>query len=159
MTAIKEATANVKAAIAAVKVQAGIVADLATQLDAAKDHQSRSNAALEAFKAEDQEIIAARATRLRERLADHRGPAPKAQDGTKRRLERMGLEDELAVAEEATRGLKSLFDEAVAKKKSLGYAAGEAITLLQQLEAERWRQELEAIDQRADAMRQELWAI
>ena len=133
---VEAARADMDGAVTALKAAAKINAGLRQELDRAKAHHQSCQAALDAFKREDEKIVAAKAHKLH--LFLKQGSEPEPEDGklAARRGERMKLEDAVSIAEAAVRDLQNQFDASCAAKAKLEGPTITAVTLWQQTAAD-----------------------
>ena len=156
---VEAVRADMESAIEALKAVAKIYAELRSELDAAKAHHQSSQVALDAFKREDEKIVAAKAHKLHLFLKQKRDPEPEDGKLAARRSERMKLEDAVTIAEAAVRNLQNQFDASCTAKAKLEGPAITAVTLWQQTAADEIERNSDLDVAGVDAQSQELRAM
>ena len=158
MTKPGDARAQLRVAIAAHKVAAKNVNQIEEALERARTYLQGVKDELDAFQQDEQKSIGARAKSLRAALQERRGAPDKAEDKSlaQRRAERMRLEDNCAVAQQAYDDLQAQLEESRAEEAKLFRAVEDKVILVLNAEAAEIEAELADADTRALALRQKL---
>lgn len=160
MTKPSDARAELRAAIAAHKVAAKNVSQIEEARERARTYHQGVKDELDAFQQDEQKSIGARAKSLRAALQARQGqPDTDDKSLAQRRAERMRLEDNLAVAQQAHDDLQSQLEASRAEETKLFRAVEDKVILVLNVEAAEIEGELAEVDAKALALRQKLRAF